>query len=199
MDPGCLPRIVTEEESLFLIQVIDKIILIAQYFMANNLPLSEFVNIDEMYSFKVGKEVTHKIIDYPILKIKNNKTNLLKDELINKALFLPKENRMISISLMYTPFYVEETLSYPKIITLFDLKTNKILNMEIIKPCDEMDIPNIILKKLIELKCIPKKIIFADSTIEEYSKEIIKELKITTDIEFSSELYYMWEQLNYMM
>ena len=46
---------------------------------------------------------------------------------------------------------------------------------------------------------IPKKIIFADSTIEEYSKEIIKELKITTDIEFSSELYYMWEQLNYMM
>ncbi len=195
LDAGKLPRIVTEQECIFLIAILKRIIEVSNYIIYKNLDL-ESVDIEYMYSFsKIENEITHKKVKWPTLKYEFINQNRLKKELINKGTWIQPKGEL-NIGMLYTPKFVSEKMIYPLMIIIHNSITNMIIDIMIIKEEEKSDIANNILTSLIDKKILPTKISFNSNEITDICKEIIKEYKVLFRVEENLEILFdIWEDM----
>lgn len=191
--PGKLPRLVTEEEAKKLIKIIKKIICIANYWKENELPLSDTVNLDTMYSFKVENEkVSHQEIEYPPRPITNPKINKLDEDILNKLLLVSKQGSY-DVALMYFPFPVGEGKNtiFPHLLLVQERSAQFIIGCELLKPEDLPNLQNKLLNIFHNIKLAPCELRFNSCDTQSYFKDLISELKIKTEVE--PDLYPVFE------
>lgn len=193
LEAGHLPRVVNEEESLFLIDVVSKIIKIAKYYKVKKLTEPSHKVIDKMYVFDCNEDiVSHKKASFPKLTYKSEKTKKLDSELVNKTLIFSQKGTY-NVGLFYSPFYVQEDNCYAYLILIMDNESKMLIDAHLIPLKSRDNFQNELLKLFEKKKIYPKNISFNGTDVLYLCKEMIKELKINFMVNPNNiDLFEIW-------
>lgn len=193
LEPGYLPRLVTEEESLFLIDVIEKIIMISKYYKEKGLTAPSDKLIDKMYVFDCDEnQVSHKKVSFPKLTYKNEKTKKLDQDLVNKTLIF-KQKGTYEVGLMYSPFYLDDEKNYPYVIIVFDNENGLIIDVKLTSLDNRSNFQNELLSIFEKKKIYPKNLSFNGTDVLYLCKDLIQELKVNFRVNPNSEqIFEIW-------
>ncbi|MDD4795691.1 MAG: hypothetical protein PHG03_03930, partial [Bacilli bacterium] len=194
-DAGHLARIVTEEESLLLIDILNEILKVNDY-IANNDIEFDLRFAEKMYSFseKEGKMVVKKI-NYPNFKVKKMKQEKLDQDLVAKGNWITKKDNY-HVFLVYAPMYLIGSNQYPYLLIFQNTDTFMIIGMEVIESNDMDKIANKLLGMFIKNRIIPKSIRVNSSEVKDVCSELIEEFKIKVSIDTEiEELSFIWQSL----
>lgn len=194
---GFLPRLVTEEESLFLIQVLEKIIVLAHSLIENNKTFLEEPDFMMMDQFKIEEfTVTHKKIPFPTFTESIPKVKKLKSENLNKLLLLGKTLE-INVGLFYCPVYItEEVPCYPYLLMVEEKTTGLLLGFQMLKHEEKNNIGNTLLEILESRHFVPSKINFSSEEVELLCRDVLDELKIKSSVNLNMQsLYEAWHMM----
>lgn len=196
LESGKLPRLVTEEESLFVLEILNKIILIAEYYIANKMTEPSDKVLEKMYVFDVlEQKVICKKTNFPKLTYVKEKTTKINDDLVNKILIF-KQKGDYEVSLMYSPFYVEETKEYSYMLVIKDMNSGLVLNCSLLELKERKNIPNKVLDIFEKYKIYPKNIMFNAHDVLYLCTDLIKNLKINFGVNPNNgSLFELWINL----
>lgn len=197
MDAGKLPRLVNEEECLFLIEVIDKLLLLAQNFKNKKVNTPEMKISKYIYSYTFEKDkitVTkedfpkYEIKPYPQEKIDNNYIKMIKQH---------KKHGTINVWLLYFPMYDKKTNQYPLVLLIIDSKTKFLYGIEIIEQNNLDKITNKVLEKLARLNLYPKEISVNDFALSLTLEQLERELNLTLSVDYYDDfMHFLYQQLS---
>ena len=193
LEAGRLPRLVTEEESLFLIDVISKIIKISEYYKEKGLTEPSDKVIDKMYVFDCENDkVSHKKTSFPKLTYKNEKTKKLDNDLVNKTLIFSQKGTF-EVGLFYSPFFIEEEKSYSYMIIVMDSDSKMIIDIKLISLKNRSNFQNELLSIFESKKLYPKNLSFNGTDVLYLCKDMIQELKINFRVNSNNvDLFEVW-------
>lgn len=194
LEEGYLPRLVTEKESEFLIQVLEKIIILSHYLIEKNQSFLESPDFVYMDQFKIDNlTVVHKKIPFPTFSNKLPKVKKVNEENINKLLLLGKTLE-INVGLFYAPMYIEEKNPYyPFLFIIENTKTNFLLGIRMLKPDEVSNIGNMFLEILIQHHFVPSKVHFNSEECLLLLRNVIDELNFEFDVNTNIQsLFQTW-------
>lgn len=195
LDPGKIVRLVSEEECLLLIDILNRIINISDYIINNEMDFeTDFRR--KMYSFsETDGKVSARKINYPKLKAKEIKQEKLDEDLVSKGNWITQTGDY-NVFLVYAPVFDINTGEYPVMFLVQHTSTLMIVGMEIIEIKDMDKIANKILGIFINNKIIPNSVIFNSSEISNICSEFVKEFKIKVYINNeNNEFKLLWNSL----
>ncbi|MDD4187937.1 MAG: hypothetical protein PHX04_04165 [Bacilli bacterium] len=193
-NPGRIVRLVTEEECLLLIEILNRIIKVADYIINNEMDFEK--DFRKMYNFseKDGKVLVRKI-NYPKLKAKDIKQEKLDVDLVSKGNWITPKGTY-NVFLVYAPMYDINTGDYPVMLLVQNNKNYLVVGMELIESKNTDKIASKVLAIFINNKIIPNNIIFNSSLISNICSEFIKEFKIKVHINNENDdLNLMWNSI----
>ena len=192
LDAGKTPRLITEEETLFLIDILKRIIAIANYIINRDFKI-ELVKPKYMYCFNDNEgTIIAKQIKWPILKYEFTNQQKLNQDLIGQMTWI-NNTKTLEIGMFYLPMFIEETKSYPRIIIIYDGESDLIIDMIIVNDNEIDMIAHNILKSLINRKTKPSKITFNSNEIVDICKDIIMEFELLFRVDENMDnLFDIW-------
>ena len=192
LDAGCLPRIIDEKESLKIIEILKRIIEVANYVISNEFEMDS-VKPEHMFSFsKSTDKIKVKQIKWPTLKFEFIKQSKLSEDMVNKMNWVKKDVEL-NIGLFYAPMFMMDTKKYPLIVLIHDEKSDLILDIIIIKENEVNEVANKVLNSFVTKKINPSKIIFNSNEIAYICQDIIDEFEILFRLEEHLEkLFDIW-------
>ena len=192
LEAGHLPRLVNEEESLFLIDVVSKIIKISEYYKGKGLTEPSDKVIDKMYVFDCNDEVSHKKVKFPKLTFKTEKTKKLDQDLVNKTLIFSQKGTY-DVGLFYSPFFIDEEKCYAYMIMVMDNDSKMIIDIKLTSLNNRSNFQNELLSIFESKKIYPKNISFNGTDVLYLCKDFIKDLKVNFRVNPNNvDLFEVW-------
>jgi len=196
---GKLPRIITEEEALFLIPILKDIIKISEYINNDHIQFSETIELDKQLTFSVKETVTHKFQKFQTGHTISVKEEKINEDILNKVLIFSQKGTF-GLGLFYGPFYNKEEESYNRLLIISDLDTGRVLDMQAIAQKDEVNLVNYVLESFLKIQRYPQNIAFTSTEAFLGCQTLIGELKMNYKVDIELEpLFEQWKEVrNYM-
>lgn len=186
MQTGKKIRLADEKESLFLIEVMNKILRIVQVIKENRKMFDNYSFIRDMMEFDIkNNKVEFKkrdILSKKQLPLTKKVEQNIDYDKIQQVLKLKKANKY-HVLFFYAPFFVKDINEYPKILVILNERTGEIKNMTTVATRDFKNISNMFLDLLIKSKINPREIFFNDNIISNLLCDVKHEIDVRTRVE----------------